>query len=132
MITKDSTIFVVEDDKPYGILIQCYLRKLGFQHIFLFHDEKECLDSMDQYPEVLISDYHLNFMSGLKLIQEARKISSGFYSVLLSGAFHKEKYSNDMPLHYIDKYIMKGDNELQKLSETLNTFMNPMYNAQFY
>ncbi len=132
MLTKESTIFIVEDDKPYGILVQFYLRKLGFQNVELFHDEEQCLNNMDKHPKVLISDYHLNYMNGMKLIEKARKKSSGFYSILLSGSYHKEKYSNDMSLRKIDKYIMKGDNELDKLHETLSGLMDPVYNLQFY
>ena len=132
MITKKSLIFIVDDDKPYGNLLSAYLRKAGFQHIELFHDEGQCLNNMGQHPEVLISDYNLNYMSGLKLIQEAREISPGFHSILLSGAFHKEHYSDDMPLDKVDKYIMKGDNELEKLSETLESFMDPGNRIQYY
>lgn len=132
MITKSSLIFIVDDDKPYGNLLLTYLKKSGFQHVELFHDENQCLNNMEQHPEVLISDYNLNYMSGLKLIREARKISSGFYSILLSGAFHKEQYKDDMSLHNVDKYILKGDDELGKLSETLDNFMDPVYKVQYY
>jgi DNA-binding NtrC family response regulator len=132
MISKDSMIFIIEDDQPYGVLIQYHLKYLGFQNVLLFHDETQCLNNMDKCPEVLISDYHLNYMSGLKLIEEARKKTSGFYSILLSGEYDKARYSDDISLNKIDKYLIKGENELEKLSEVLNSLMNSKHHVQFY
>lgn len=132
MITKNSTIFIIEDDKPYGALLQRHLKNLGFQNVVIFHDEEQCLNNMHQHPKVLISDYNLNYMSGLRLIEEAREKSTGFYSILLSGVYNQEHYAYDMSSHNIDKYIMKGDDELQKLSQTLDNFMNPTFSIHLY
>lgn len=132
MITKNSLIFIVEDDKPYGNLVRSFLKKSGYEHVTLFHDERDCLNNLSQHPEVIISDYHLNYMSGLKLIQEARKKSSGFYTILLSGAYHIEKFSDDIPVQKVDKYIIKGENEFQILTETLNDLTISKSSSQYY
>jgi FixJ family two-component response regulator len=132
MFTKESLIFVVDDDVPYGKLVQTYIKRQGFQNVTFFQDEKICLRNMEHNPQVLIADYHLNFMSGLKLIEKARKICHGIYSILLSGAYNKEIYSDDMSIRNVDKYIIKGDRDLDQLTKTLENFLIPGCSYQFY
>jgi len=132
MFAKDSLIFVVDDDVPYGKLVQTYIKRQGFENVTFFQDERSCLRNMKDNPQVLIADYHLNFMSGLKLIERAREICRGIYSILLSGVYHKELYSDDMSIRNVDKYIMKGENDLNHLSETLHNFLIPGCSYQFY
>lgn len=132
MFTKDSLIFVVDDDVPYGKLVQTYINRQGFQNVTFFQDEGSCLLNMLYNPDVLIADYHLNFMSGLKLIEQAREICRGIYSILLSGVYHKEFYSGDMSIRHIDKYIQKGDNDLDQLSETLHGFLSLGCSNHYY
>ncbi len=132
MITNRSLIFIIEDDIPYGRMLQTYLRKKGLENVKLFHDEKHLLDNMEQKPEVLIADYHLNYLNGLKVIEEARKVSKTFYSVLLSGAVHRERHTNDISMVHIDKYIKKGENEMQQLFDVMDELMNPEYVRQFF
>jgi ActR/RegA family two-component response regulator len=132
MFTKDSLIFLIDDDEPYGKLIQTHIQRQGFGNVVLFQDERSCLLNIIQHPHVLITDYHLNYMSGLKLIEQARKIIRSFYSILLSGVYHNEIYSDDMSIRNVDKYIIKGENDLNQLSETLHNFLIPECCYQFY
>ncbi len=132
MVTNDSLIYILEDDRPYGALMQQYLNKQGFKQIILFHDENNCLTNLDKHPSILITDYHLNYMSGLKVIQEARKVNPDIYTILISGAYHKAKYSDDIPLQKIDKYIIKDNNELQELSKFLFALMDKTPDEEYY
>lgn len=132
MITKNSLIFILEDDKAYGILIQNFLKKSGYQKVVLFQDENLCLNNMTKRPKILISDYHLNYMSGLQIIKKVKEKNSGLYTILLSGAYHKEKFSNDMPLREVNKYILKGDHEFEELVKTLNNLVDQYYDENFY
>ncbi len=132
MITENSIIFFIEGTKYYGSTVQNYLKEAGFKNVIVFQNEMDCLQNMELRPEVLISDYQLNCMTGLKLFEEAKKKSSGFYSVLISGSYDRLKYNTDMPLRFIDQYIRKDGDELIKLTETLYDFMDPAYNVQFY
>ena len=132
MFTKDSLIFIVDDDEPYGKLIQIFLGRQGFRNVTFFQDEKSCLQNMIKCPEVLITDYNLNIMSGLKLIEKARKFCHGIFSILLSGVYHKEAFSDDHSIGDIDKYIIKDNDALNELSRTLDSFLIPGYNYQYY
>jgi len=131
MFTKDSLIFIVDDDIPYGKLVEMHLRRQGFRNVTFFDDEGICLQNLIYNPHVLITDYHLKYMSGLKLIVQAKIIVRRLYAILLSGAYHKELYSDDISIRDIDKYIIKGENDRTQLTEILNDFLCQISNYRF-
>jgi hypothetical protein len=61
-------------------------------------------------------------MSGLQLIQKAKSICPDFFSILLSGEYHKNNGSmmDERFLQYIDKYIIKGMDDMNELMDALN------------
>jgi DNA-binding response OmpR family regulator len=124
MLTKSSLIFIVDDNLYYGKMILYHLKNQGFENVILFSDENKCLDNFKKKPRLLISDYHLKEMNGLQLIQKARGVYQGFYTILLSGSYYEEDFNNNVILHEIDKYIIKGQDELQILADTLNDWIN--------
>jgi CheY-like chemotaxis protein len=132
MVTKNSLVFIIDDSELYGKAVHSYLRSEGFWNVIRFQDEKHCLRSMDKRPEVLILDYQLNYMNGLELLMEARKKSSEFFSILLSGSFDRLHYNTGKPLPFFNQYIRKDEYGFKKLTETLANFMDPAYNLQFY
>jgi ActR/RegA family two-component response regulator len=117
-----NLIFIVDDDLGYGRYVQARLTQNRFTNVHLYDDEKECLKDMKQLPAFLIVDYHLKKMSGLQLIQKAKSICPDFYSILLSGEYHNNSTSmmDERFLQYIDKYIIKGMDDMEELMDTLN------------
>ncbi len=132
MITKNSLIYIVDDDKIYGTLLKKYISRLGFENIVLFSDENLCLKNLSNKTELIISDYNLNYMTGLNLLQKAKKKYSNLYSILLSGAYHKGKYTNEMPINKIDSYLVKGQNEFAQLSEILEKLTDAFQSEHYY
>ncbi|NJM15545.1 MAG: response regulator [Bacteroidales bacterium] len=132
MITQSSLIFIVEDDEAYASMLKTFLVKLGYTNIRLFISAERCLQNINLSPEVIITDYNLGETTGLKLLETAKDIGKCFYSILISGTFHKEHYNNEIPIHQIDKHIVKGQNELDILKSTLTHWSNSNYNIQYY
>lgn len=132
MFTKNSLIFVVEDDIPCGKLVQYYLLKNGFKKVILFEDEKACLANMSLEPKVLITDYRLKNLNGLRLVQKAKKLYPGFHCILLSGMSYREIFTDRSSHPEVDKFIMKGLNSLQEVYNTLCTWLHEQYIEQYY
>ncbi len=124
MLTKSSLIFIIDDNLYYGKIILHHLKNQGFENIILFNDENKCLDSFKEQPSLLISDYHLKDMDGLQLVEKAREVHTEFYTILLSGSYYDEDFNNKIVLQHIDKCIIKGHDELQKLTNTLNDWID--------
>lgn len=115
-------IHMVDLDANYGMLVKNFLEKNNYNHVTLFTDENECLSNMKKKPKILITGYHLKNMSGLQLIKRAKSVFPGFYSILLSGDFHKETSHafDERFLQLVDKYIIKGMDDMEELMEALN------------
>jgi DNA-binding response OmpR family regulator len=120
MSEKSNLIFVVEDDIPCGKLIQYYLTKHGYKNVIVYTHEKDCLDNFNRHPDILITDYRLKSMDGIKLIQKAKKIYADFYCILLSGMLQDEISPSGISGYYVDKYIRKDLNSMNELVHVID------------
>ena len=132
MHINNSLIFAVEDDIPYGKLIQYCLVKNGYKNVKVFTHEKKCLDSFKQHPDILITDYRLKSMDGLKLIQKARRIYPDFYCILLTGMPQDEISRLRISKYCIDKYIRKDLKSMQELIRILDYYIQSQYVEHYY
>jgi len=114
-------IHMVDVDENYGKLVKSILAKHNFKHVTLYTNETDCLANITKRPKVLITGYHLKTMSGLQLIKKAKSIFPGFYSILLSGDFHKDTQNvyDERFIQYVDKYIIKGMDDMEELIDTV-------------
>lgn len=121
MFGKENLIFIIDDNVAYGKLIKATLKKHSYNNVRVFTKEHDFLDNMDQYPHIVICDYHLNTMNGLKLIELAKETHPFFYSILLSGEFHinTENVLDQRFIHLVDRYLVKNMDELKELVHTL-------------
>ena len=123
---------MMEDDIPSATLFSYFLKRNGFDGVVLFQDEKTCLASMKLEPKVLITDYQLKTMNGISLVQKARKLYPGFYSILISGMHYREIFTDNSKEPCIDKFIMKGLDSLQEVYNTLNSLSQEKYIEHYY
>ena len=112
---------MIDSDSDYGTSVKINLAKKNFNNFVLFEDEKDCLSNMIKKPKILITGYHLKNSSGLQLIKKAKAIYPDFFSILLSGEFHNETFKvfDERFLQYVDKYIIKGMDDMEELIETV-------------
>lgn len=118
---RSVLIHMVDLDENYGRLVKHFLEKNDFKQVILFTDENECLSNMKKKPKILITGYHLKNMSGLQLIKKAKTVFPNFYSILLSGDFHKDTYHafDERFIQLVDKYIIKGMDDMEELMDAL-------------
>lgn len=132
MSKRSSLIFVVEDDIPFGKLINYYLTKHGYKNVIVYTTEKACLENFERQPDVLITDYKLDSVDGINLIQKAKKIYPNFYCILLSGFAYNEIFVKETKNLYIDKYIQKSLSSMDELIHTLDHCQYGQFIEQFY
>lgn len=112
-------IYMVETDRNYAKTIKSILAEHNFKNFVLFEEEKECLANMAKRPQILIAGYHYKGISGLQLIKKAKTMSPHLFSILLSGDFNNETVYDERFLQYVDKYIIKGMDDIEELIETV-------------
>jgi signal transduction histidine kinase/CheY-like chemotaxis protein len=94
-LMSSSLILLVEDDFANGELISIYLRKLGYQVIWVKNEREMWTNLQETNPAIILMDVSLPDANGLNLVQELRE---------------KEKYQH-IPIIAQTAMAMKGDRE---------------------
>lgn len=94
-LISSSLILLVEDDFANGELISIYLRKLGYQVIWVKNEKEMWTNLQETNPAIILMDVSLPDANGLNLVQELRE---------------KDKYQH-IPIIAQTAMAMKGDRE---------------------
>lgn len=118
----DNVIFIVTEDVAYGELIQHTLSKQKSMHVILFDNADMCTKSLHKKPSVIITDYYLNKVSGLQLIQKAKSFYKNCFTILISedGAHSFSSFDDERFIKYVDKYIVKGMDDMEEMMNALS------------
>ena len=119
---EKDVIFVVDDDPDIVGLIKHVLDLEGFE-VRSFTDPEEALEEFktsSRRPEMVVTDYCMQPMSGLDLISRCRETKPDLKTVVISGMVHEDDFRK-MPTHS-DRFIekpFKVSNLIQTLNDTL-------------
>lgn len=94
-LISSSLILLVEDDFANGELISIYLRKLGYQVIWVKNEREMWTNLQETNPAIILMDVSLPDANGLNLVQELRE---------------KDEYQH-IPIIAQTAMAMKGDRE---------------------
>ncbi len=115
---KALRIFIVEDDKWYGELLE-YILKLNPEHeIEKFSTGKECLENLYKAPDIVTLDYSLQDMDGSKVLSEIKRFNPNIQVVVISGQDDIRTAVSLLKLGAFD-YIVKDDDAKDKLWNTI-------------
>ncbi len=83
---SECAIFVIEDSAEFRSLLLEYLSTLGYG-VRAFASAEEVMQHMRSAaatPELVISDIHMERVTGLQLVRELRKTSPGLPAILMT------------------------------------------------
>jgi len=85
--TDETLIFIVEDDPQYLQALKHSLEQRHFTNLKTFTSGEECLENLDQKPQVVLLDFLLGEgkMNGLQVLKEIKKFSPESQVVFLTG-----------------------------------------------
>lgn len=78
-------VFLVEDDEIFAFLVQNKLGQVPNVELSVFGMGQDCLDALDQQPDVIFLDYSLPFMDGLEVLKKIKEAQPQMRVVMLSG-----------------------------------------------
>jgi len=134
MITKNSLIFLVDDNIQFNRFVELGLLKHGFKNVKSFISGENCIENLDFEPHIVILDYNLDtpggkIKTGLQLTGAIKTILPNTFIIMLSGEMHKDpaRFTDTRFLINIDKYLLKGMDNIKELVETINGFDSIYY-----
>lgn len=111
-------IFIVEDDKWYGELLE-YILKLNPEHeIEKFSTGKECLENLYKNPDIVTLDYSLQDMDGSQVLSAIKDFDPNIQVVVISGQEDIGTAVSLLKQGAFD-YIVKDDDAKDRLWNTL-------------
>lgn len=115
----EKKIFIVDDDPFCRNIYQQYLISLGYQDLKLFEKGNDCLEQLNQQPEVILLDHDMEGISGIEVLKKIKRIDPNIYVVFLSGQEAIINAVNALKYGAFD-YIVKGGNEYECIKNVLD------------
>lgn len=121
--TKDPLIFIVQVNVIYKDLIVGYLKQRKFVNVKTFASGEECLKSIPLKPDIIVTDYSFDEMSGLDLMKMIKPEHPEIDFIFLSGQNNLEVAVKLMKLGAAD-YIVKNPEAPQNLVHSIEFILS--------
>lgn len=118
-----TQIFVVEDNEFYANVIKQQLETNDHYQVTLFANGGDFLSSIHQNPDIVVLDYNLPNENGIDILKQINHYNDSIQTILLSGQ-EKLDVVVDAYKNGAKSYIIKGDNALVELEQTVSNLAN--------
>lgn len=122
---ESFSIFIVDDDLFCQNLYEQFIRNLGYTNITLFSDGQECLNRLTDQPDVILLDYRMEPLDGLDVLRKIKRFNPDIYLVVISGQDDLQVAVDALKYGAFD-YIIKGQNDFEKIESVLKKIQNVM------
>ncbi|MDP4205608.1 MAG: response regulator [Bacteroidota bacterium] len=116
-------IFVVDDNPTYNKLVVSYLKSNNFLEVKSFLSGEECIQHINENPDIIIQDYLLEGINGIDVLKGVKKKHPSIEFIFLSGQDNIEVAINTMKFGAFD-YIVKDEVALKKMVSKINKIMS--------
>ena len=111
-------IFVVDDDFFYQNVFYKHLENLGYHDINLFSSGFDCLEHLNEKPDVIFLDHNMDNLTGYEVLKKIKRFNPDIYVVMVS-AQEEIKPAVDALKHGAFDYIQKGEDDQLKVKQVL-------------
>ena len=120
---KDYTLFIVDDDPMQLEMLKDHLSKFHNFEVKVFPTGEECLQHLNEKPNVIILDYNLNgvnktAMNGIEVLKLIKKDAPEVEVIMLSGQEKIEVAVNTMKYGAFD-YVVKNESSFHRSENAL-------------
>lgn len=116
-------IFLVDDDLFSLNYNQQELHNSGFDDISLFLNGTVCLNNLHLKPDVIFLDHNMDTMTGFEVLKKIKRFDPNINVIIVSGQ-ETIKTAVDALKYGAFDYIMKGDNEIEKMKNAIERIKN--------
>ena len=124
----NKLIFFVDDDKMILNLLEYTFQSREKYDVKSFHSGEECLESMDENPDLIVLDHILgggkeSSMNGMETLEKIKLINKDVPVVILTG-----HASDELLAEFMDKgasrFLTKDDYFIDSLIETIGEVLH--------
>jgi response regulator of citrate/malate metabolism len=118
MKNDNLNFFIVDDDPFSAAIFRQYLIFEGYKQIHVFNNGNDCLESLDEEPDVIILDHFMSPLNGIDVLTRVMERKPGIYVIYVSSGNDASLISSSLQKGAFC-YIVKGENELDLMIKEL-------------
>lgn len=118
IMKKLFKVFLVDDDIFSLNIYRQELENIGIKDISLFLNGRICLNNLHLKPKVIFMDHDMDEMTGFEVLKKIKRVDPSIYIIIVS-AQENMKIAVDSLKHGAFDYLIKGDNEAEKMKQVL-------------
>lgn len=115
---KRRKIYLVDDDVFSLSLTEQHIRNLGYADVTVFQNGTDCLNRLEEHPDIVFLDHHMDVLSGFEVLKKIKRFNPNIYVVILSGQDNLKTAVDSLKFGAFD-YLIKGDQDMEKITEVL-------------
>lgn len=119
--SKSISVFLVDDDTYSLGLYEQHLTNLGYTNIKCFTSGADCLKHINEKADIVFLDYNMHPMDGLDVLKKIKGLYPSTCIIFLSGQADLDVAVDSLKCGAFD-YILKGENDLSKITKVLEKF----------
>lgn len=111
--------FIVDDDIICINMHKKHLLDLKYDNISCFNNGNECLDNLNQNPDIIFLDHNMDGITGLEVLKKIKRYDPGIYVIMVSGEIDI-KIAVDAVEYGAFDYIIKDNLVYDKMTIMIN------------
>ncbi len=114
MKIQGPNIFIVEDDSYFAHMVKELLFKNNYRNVQVYTNGKDCLDNLQQTPDVVILDHRLGEMNGLEVLRKIKSTNPNIHVIFLTAQRKMSVAISSLKYGAFD-YLEKNEHSLDRL-----------------
>lgn len=114
----NANLFIVDDDPFTCLIYKKYLSNLGFQNLKHFLSGIDCLNNLEQKPEIVLLDHEMSQLNGFEILKKIKRHNPNTDVIMVSGQEDMNTAIESLK-HGAFDYIIKDNSETSRIENTL-------------
>ncbi len=111
--------FIVDDDVFCAKMQEQYLLNLNYSNITCFSNGNDCLNNLNQNPDIIFLDHNMDGITGLEVLKKIKRYNPSIYVIMVSG--QQNIYISVAAIEYdAYDYIIKDNFMYDKMTRIIN------------
>lgn len=111
--------FIVDDDIFCANIYEQYLSQLNYTDISYFSNGSDCLNNLDQKPDIIFLDHNMDDLTGFEVLKKIKRYNPNIYVIMISGQ-ESIKTAVDALKYGAFDYVTKDATVCDKIQLILN------------